>query len=357
MYTTTNDGYSSERESTYTVIYTTSETTSDNYSYFNEPTTIQILKQVDNCKLDLTKAELPIVLCLTLIVNAVAIFILVKIRQKNSGTDQFMVVVLAVNDFVTTLMFMVMWIGGWITCGDLLLGPACAVLGWLASTMVMWSAWVVVTMCATRYLALVKPLYYRSNVTAKRLKIGLILTLLITLLQFTTPLTGLTTEYEYYDENRVCAYDFSPGNRSDSHKASLIVIATEGILSIACVLFFNISIVFQLKRKNSIHSETSIIKKTKTTFKQQRAAFAKVTKVVSALYLFCYGPFLVKQDELRHSITMTLLFLSPLLNPFVYVACNKRYRGYIIETVRSLQYSYNIIIMDTALHKNSIKNA
>lgn len=251
MDTTTDYGSSSEKQSTYTGTYNSSEESSrDNISSYdvNIITTSQTITQIDNCKLDLSKAELPIVLTLTLIVNAVAIFILVKIRQKNSGTDQFMVVVLAVNDFVTTLMFMVMWIGGWITCGDLLLGPACAVLGWFASTMVMWSAWVVVTMCATRYLALVKPLYYRSNVTAKRLKIGLGITLLITLIQFTTPLTGLTTEYEYYDENRVCAYDFSPGNRSDSHKASLVVIAAEGILSIVCVLFFNISIVFQVSQ-------------------------------------------------------------------------------------------------------------
>ena len=42
------------------------------------------------------------------------------------------------------------------------------------------------------------------------------------------------------------------------------------------------------------------------------------------------------QDEFYHSVTMSLLFLAPLLNPVVYVVCNKRYRLYITSTLRRL---------------------
>lgn len=38
------------------------------------------------------------------------------------------------------------------------------------------------------------------------------------------------------------------------------------------------------------------------------------------------------QDETRHHITMVLLFLSPLLNPLIYVGCNRGYRNYIVST-------------------------
>lgn len=37
------------------------------------------------------------------------------------------------------------------------------------------------------------------------------------------------------------------------------------------------------------------------------------------------------QDETYHHVTMVLLFLSPLLNPLIYVGCNRRYREYILS--------------------------
>ena len=42
------------------------------------------------------------------------------------------------------------------------------------------------------------------------------------------------------------------------------------------------------------------------------------------------------QDDFYHSITMSLLFLAPLLNPVVYVVCNKRYRSYVLLLLRKM---------------------
>lgn len=42
------------------------------------------------------------------------------------------------------------------------------------------------------------------------------------------------------------------------------------------------------------------------------------------------------QDDFYHSITMSLLFLAPLLNPVVYVVCNKRYRSYVLHLLRKM---------------------
>ncbi|OWF35374.1 Rhodopsin, GQ-coupled [Mizuhopecten yessoensis] len=301
-----------------------------------------------DCILDLSKAELPILLILCLVFNSFSIIILVKIRSDILGIDYLLVLTLAVNDFVTMALFTVMWIGGWIRCKNIMDVHLCSFFGWLATTMVIWSAWVVIIMAGCRYLATVKPLYYRSSVTRGNVIIVLVFTLFFTLLQLMLPFTGLAAPYVFYDENRICAYNFSAGIAGFSHRIILGVLATEGLLATIVIMYFNISIIYVLRRVNVVRPEPALARPDMTSNNQtKRTAFANVTKVVSAVYCICYAPFLVRllydvidntphQNDLRHSISMTLLFMSPLLNPMVYVACNRRYREYIVQTCKNM---------------------
>lgn len=199
-----------------------------------------------DCVLDLSKAELPILLLLCLVLNAVSITILVKIKSDILGIDYLLVLTLAVNDFVTMALFSMMWIGGWIRCRNLLNHHMCSFFGWLATTMVIWSAWVVIIMAGCRYMATVKPLYYRSYVTRLRVSVGLGVTLLITLLQLTFPFVGLAAPYEFYSENRICAFNFSAGIAGFSHRAIVGFISMEGLLATAVIMYFNISIIYEV---------------------------------------------------------------------------------------------------------------
>lgn len=139
------------------------------------------------CHFDLSKAELPIVLLLTLVLNAAAVYILIKIRPKCVSVDHTCVIVLAINDFVTALLYSVMWIGGWIKCGCLMGRNLCNVLGWFATSMMIWSAWVVIILAGCRYLATIKPLYYRAHVSSSSIHVFMVATLCLTLLQLIDP--------------------------------------------------------------------------------------------------------------------------------------------------------------------------
>lgn len=203
---------------------------------------------LNDCHLDISKTELPLLLLLTLIFNAVAMLVLVQIRSKSNGIDSLLVLTLATNDFVTTLLYTVMWIGGWIACGSLMERKSCSLLGWLSTALVIWSAWIIIIMSCVRYLATVKPVYYKTKVTTSRIKIGLVLTLLHSLSLVMFPFFKVAAPYFYYKFNRICAYDFAPGKGGPAHRTILGVMAVEGLLTILMVLFFNVSTIYQVSR-------------------------------------------------------------------------------------------------------------
>lgn len=202
----------------------------------------------DYCHVDLTKAELPVLLILTLLFNSVAIFVLFKIRKKSEKINHYLVTTITLNDLFSTLVFTVMWIGGWIKCGCMMTQALCSILGWLSTTAVVWSAWIVIVMSVTRYLATVKPLYYRSHITTFKVQTAIYATLALTLLQLMFPFFGAAAApYKYYEDNFICAYDFSPGSDGASHRALLGILSMEGLLASMATMYFNISIVYEVR--------------------------------------------------------------------------------------------------------------
>ncbi|KAK6190267.1 hypothetical protein SNE40_002176 [Patella caerulea] len=298
-----------------------------------------------NCVLDLSEAELPILLVLTLIFNSVSLLILNRMKVLTETIDHLLVTTLTYNDMISTLLYTFMWLGSWISCGQMLQNITCDIFGWLGTITVIWSAGIVVVMSGCRYLALVRPLYYRLHVNAKSVKIGLVGFLALFLVMVTFPLVGLASPYYYYSSNMVCAYNFTPGDGGLFHRCILGVISVFGLLTVLVILFFNISIVGQIRKTASVgHSYPT---KMPSVLKNKRTAITSVTLVVSLVYVLTYGPFLGRvlydviyniksQDRLDHSITMALLFLSPLLNPIMYVLFNKKHRACLMRLIKSV---------------------
>lgn len=198
------------------------------------------------CYVDLSKAELPILLISTFFFNSVALIILFKIRKKSDEVNHFLVTTIAGNDFGSTVIFMIMWIGGWIKCGCMLTSVTCAILGWFGTAAVVWSAWIVIVTSVIRYLATVKPLYYRAHITPTKVHIATYATLVFTLLQLAFPFFGAAAPYKYYEDNFICAYDFSPGSFSKSHRVILGFLSVEGLLASASTMYLNFSIVYEV---------------------------------------------------------------------------------------------------------------
>ncbi|XP_069133166.1 uncharacterized protein [Argopecten irradians] len=211
------------------------------------PNTTAVDAEDFSCKLDLSKAELPIVLLLTLVMNIVSMVITYKLRHVFQSKDTMLVATLITNDAVTSFIFIVMWLAGWASCGCIMVVDIyfCSFFGWIGSAMVMWSAWIVSVMSGCRYLALARPFFYRQHVKTFQLKVVMGLTLILTLIQFTGPFYGTAVVYEYYSENKICAYDFAPGHGTASHRYIILMITIEGFILMGSVLFFNISIVIK----------------------------------------------------------------------------------------------------------------
>ncbi|ESO82045.1 hypothetical protein LOTGIDRAFT_170320 [Lottia gigantea] len=301
----------------------------------------------DNCSLDLTEAEIPIILVLTLIFNLISLVIIIRMKCLTESIDHLLVTTLTINDLFSTVVYTTMWLGGWMTCGVMLQNISCDIMGWLGTVTVMYSAGIIVIMSSCRYLALVRPIFYRMQVTLKSVKIALVTLLLYFVLVTIFPLCGITTPYYYYNSNFVCAYNFTPGDGAMFHRGILGLIAVSGIVTTLIVLFFNISIIRQLRKTSSVGHADSANKG--SVLQSKRLTITTITLVVSLVYCFTYGPFLIRvlldviinsdaQEDLYHSITMSLLFLSPLLNPIIYVFLNARHRHCLLQLLKSVIY-------------------
>ncbi|OWF35375.1 hypothetical protein KP79_PYT18439 [Mizuhopecten yessoensis] len=194
-------------------------------SFLNES---EVSEEDFSCSLDLSKAELPVVLLLTLLLNILSMIILYKLRHTFQSTDTMMVATLITNDALTSVLFIIMWLAGWASCGCIMVVNIyfCSAMGWIASTMVMWSAWIVTVMSGCKYLAVARPFFYRNH--------------------FSAPFYGVAVKYEYYSDNKICAYDFAPGHGGASHRYTLLLVFIEGFCLMGVVLFFNVSIVIKL---------------------------------------------------------------------------------------------------------------
>ncbi|XP_059150853.1 prostaglandin D2 receptor-like [Physella acuta] len=292
------------------------------------------------CGLDLRKAELPVIFLITLSVNLLALAVLLRMRGTCDTLDHHLVSLLNLNDLISTALFTFMWVSGWASCDQLLQLPVyCGLFGWLGSALVVWSAGIIVIMTSCRYLSLVKPLYYRTHVTVTTVTRGAVGTLLFCLLFFIWPFTGLTAPFTIYQDNHICATQFAPGGAGLGQRIFIGATGVIGCLTVVHVLVCNMTIVKTLRQRNAIRSEVTHSRSdsTRTHVHGKRRIFGHVTLVVSFVYALCYAPFVVRlvidtiqdvdhQDSPVHSVTLSLLFLSPLLNPVVYGVFNRQFR-------------------------------
>ncbi|GFS24837.1 hypothetical protein ElyMa_003426500 [Elysia marginata] len=171
-----------------------------------------------------------------------------------------------------------MWLSGWASCDALLVKRVfCGLFGWMGSALVVWSAFIIVIMTSLRFLSLVKPLYYRTQITTAKVVKASVGTLIFCLVFFLPPFTGYTAPYS-------CA---SAMPSTFNRKPELLLITTDWV---------------------SKGSGVRLLVDTVTN--------------------------LDHQNNTVHSVSMSLLFLSPLFNPIVYGVFNRLFRQNLFELLR-----------------------
>ncbi len=115
------------------------------------PTTNSNETTKDECAYNPAQAELPLILLPTFVFNVVAVAVLVRMKRSSESLDRLLVSSLVFNDLLSTSLYIVTVVMGWVSCGSLLqYGFVCSVMGWLTTTMVMWSAGVIAVMTTCR---------------------------------------------------------------------------------------------------------------------------------------------------------------------------------------------------------------
>ncbi|KAJ7392099.1 hypothetical protein OS493_013466 [Desmophyllum pertusum] len=213
-------------------------------------------------------------------------------------------------------------------------------------------------MCLLRFLAVTRPLYYRNEITCARVQKALVLGLIWPCAHLVLPVAGFG-KFRLYKKGLYCALDLTPDEPRD--KILLYATIVEGGVVTLALLYFCGTILCFVKRKrrvNSLLSEQQQRAAGIQKVNKQQGGFARLTFVIVVLFCVCYVPFLSYRifilirgpssySDTTYYYSELLAHINPLLNPLVYVLCNKQYRSSIKELVTKCCCKYRCRIGET----------
>ena len=176
------------------------------------------------------------------------------------------------------------WIGG-IT--------SCVATAFLSNLFLGWSTCIVVLMCILRYLALMKPLFYRNYVTYQRLKAAIAGSFIWSTIHMLLPVIGVG-KFRVYARGMYCGLDLTPKRQQDQTLIYLVV--GEGVATVVALLYFCTVILAALKNKRRISSQFSTQQQRAlavSKINKQHGDFAGMFLAIVILYCVCYVPYLV----------------------------------------------------------------
>ncbi|XP_022805738.1 opsin-3-like [Stylophora pistillata] len=269
------------------------------------------------------------------LVNVLALISVFKAKPRISTPTSakqihLLICCLAVADTVSLGLQCVMPVASFLNCGWWGGRITCGLFGYNNAILILWSAWIVSLLSFQRFFVTAFPFQHQRSFTTKKIKTAVIFIFFMLCCFFTPPFFGVG-EFVYYDTGQFCSLSLTPTGKSDTIFLGILV--TQGVICVSAVLLFNVHVVESLKsRRTPFHGST------RRAMEDSTATFVSLTKAVAFVFCLCNIPFLIriavdlcKQTShedlgLEHTLTMALMFLNTLANPFVYVACRRRYR-------------------------------
>ena len=230
---------------------------------------------------------------MSFLANLVAAVAIWKLPGLEENKYHLTVRTLVVSDLViplSTLPFSIIsyancaWTGGKVLC---------SITAFVSTTFLSWSFLIVFVMCLLRFLAVTRPLFYRNQVTCKRVQKALVFGLIWPCLHLILPVTGFG-EFRLYSKGLYCALDLSP----DEPRGKILLYATvvEGSLVTVALLYFLVTMLCFIKKKRKVSSSLSEQQRRGASIEKvnkQQSGFARLTFVIVVLFCVCYVPFLV----------------------------------------------------------------
>ena len=207
---------------------------------------------------------------------------------------------------------------------------ACEFVGYLAGTCVQASAANISLVAFNRYFSIVHFRHYKSVFTKR----NMIFMLLVTWLY--AGLIGLPSffgfgQFIYLDYIDICMYDWS---YSTAHRIYIGVMVF--ILPLLLTGYFYIHILITvLKSKQKLRNNAGNATSNVPVIKREEVRLTVQLILIFSWFVFCWSPFLIlaiiidpygELDRLVYDITVNLMVLNSVINPFVYFFSNKTLR-------------------------------
>lgn len=234
-----------------------------------------------------------IIQVVTVVLNITAFLILSQIKGYKGNTNHLVVRVLVLSDAIgaaTTLTPISMSCLGY----QLQDSDACQAFGFLSNFILLWTALIVLLMCTLRYFAVVKPLFYRTNITNSMVKWLLLGLLLWSFGHIVLPLFGIG-RFKFYSIGQYCSLEIPSKRNEDAILVHLIV--WEGWILIIFLISCTVRMVLELKNKRKLTSQLSFQQRRGLEANRTRQkGYTMMTVVIVGIYLLCYFPFLVSEE-------------------------------------------------------------
>ncbi|XP_028399796.1 red-sensitive opsin-like [Dendronephthya gigantea] len=220
------------------------------------------------------------------------------------------------------------WIGGYVTC---------ALTGVISATFLGWSVTLMLILCFYRFLAICRPFYYRTKLTAKRTKVIMSLSFLWSAAHLSLPLFGLG-RFRVHQKGWYCSIDLASTNSADILVVYLII--AEGILFTLVLghLYLTVRKVVKTERRASMQLSPEQSRGANVlVIGRKRDEFARMTLLIAVVYWTCSFPYLSYRaafvfsngryhDSDAYFYTQMIAYFNSFLNIVVFLVMNKQYR-------------------------------
>lgn len=177
------------------------------------------------------------------------------------------------------------WVGGY---------TSCAITGSLSAIFVGWSACLLLLLCFYRYLAIVKPFFYRTRLSPKRT-----ITIMTTALTWCTchvalPLSGVG-RFHIHSRGWYCSIDLEPHEATDIVIVYLIMV--EGMLFTVVFLYFCMALQKVVREERRVSRQLSPQQfrgANVSVIERKRDQFARMTLLITVVFWACSLPYLVR---------------------------------------------------------------
>ncbi|EDO41805.1 predicted protein [Nematostella vectensis] len=274
----------------------------------------------------------------TFAINFVTALAIWRLPDLEENRYHLVVRTLILSDCFIPLSGLPMSVASFLNCGWVGGQVSCTLSAFFSTAFLSWSALIVVIMCALRFLAVTKPLFYRNQVTYTRVRMILFIALVWGCSHLVLPIVGLG-KFRLHARGLYCALDITPSKPHDRTLVYMTIV--EGCLVVVALVYFSAGIVLTVKKKRRVSSTLSLQQQRGAGIEKimrQHGGFAAMTSTIVVLYWFCFVPFLSyriwlvywgesRLNEDVYYVTELIAHVNPLLNPLVFVACSRQYRS------------------------------